>query len=339
MSVQCSPHVNQLVSQRLFARRVQTTKCFKATRDVSLVAFLASVGNITSLESSQNIDELRWATVNQAVIEHSLVTAFRALTELHFDPVLIKGWSVSRFYPQTHLRTSTDIDIAVAPDIFDSALSYFVSSSLSKLNIDLHRGLRDRDTLDWADLLARTYTVDLNGVQIRVLSEEDNLRVTAAHWLIDGGVYKERLWDIYYLVQNRKKDFDWSRSLEAAGPIRKSWVIAAIAAARDYLSLDVSDLPDEIRQFELPTWFKRSIVREWTRGPYLRIPLWMCIRKPRTFIEQIRRRFPPNSIAATTDTEGVIDASSRIGFQVRSMIKKVRPFLSGMIRIRRETVK
>ncbi len=253
--------------------------------------------------------------------------------------VAIKGWAIARYYPDTRLRSYTDIDLAVSSDDFKTAAALLQTRELEQFNVDLHKGLRDRDTLDWADLLARTYTVDLNGVQIRVLSEEDNLRVTAAHWLIDGGVYKERLWDIYYLVQNRKKDFDWSRCLYAAGPIRTSWVIAAIAAARDYLSLDVSDLPDEIRQFELPTWFKKVIEREWTRGPYLRIPLWMCIRKPRTFIEQIRRRFPPNSIAATTDTEGVIDATSRIGFQVRSMIKKVRPFLSGMIRIRRETVK
>lgn len=283
--------------------------------------------------------EIRWLTIDRKAKEETLSQIFSELERKGIDPIAIKGWTIARHYPETRFRSYTDIDVAVSHDDFVVAKALLESSGLRKFNIDLHEGLRDRDTLGWADLLARTYTVDLNGVQIRVLSDEDNLRVTASHWLIDGGVYKERLWDIYYLVQNRKEDFDWTRCLYAAGPIRTSWVIAAIAAARDYLSLDVSDLPDEIRRFELPTWFKKVIEREWDRGPYLRVPLWMCIGRPRILFEQFRRRFPPNSIAATTDTEGVIDASSRIGFQVRSMIKKVRPFLSGMIRIRRETVK
>jgi len=299
------------------------------------VFVLVDTVNIDDLGS----DAIRWLTIDRKAKEETLCRIFAEFERKGVVAVAIKGWAIARYYPDTRLRSYTDIDLAVCPDDFVAAKALLELSELRKFNIDLHVGLRDRDTLDWADLLARTYTVDLNGVQIRVLSDEDNLRVTASHWLIDGGVYKDRLWDIYYLVRNRKANFDWSRSLEAAGPIRKSWVIAAIAAARDYLSLDVSDLPDEIRQFELPTWFKRSIVREWTRGPYLRIPLWMCIRKPRTFIEQIRRRFPPNSIAATADTEGMIDASSRVGFQVRSIIKKVRPFVSGLGRVKRERAK
>lgn len=284
-------------------------------------------------------DEFRWLTIDRKAKEETLCRVFAEFERTGIDLIAIKGWTIARRYPVTRFRSYTDIDVAVCPDDFVEAKALLESSELRKFNIDLHEGLRDRDTLDWADLLARTYTVDFNGVKIRVLSDEDNLRVTAAHWLIDGGVFKDRLWDIYYLVQNRKASFDWSRSLEAAGPIRKSWVIAAIAAARDYLSLDVSDLPDEIRQFELPSWFKKVIIREWDRGPYLRVPLWMCIGRPKILFEQFRRRFPPNAIAATTDTEVMIDASSRIGFQVRSMIKKVRPFAAGLGRIKRERAK
>ena len=286
--------------------------------------------------SGSTSEEIRWLTIDRKAKEETLSRIFAGLERRGFKAIAIKGWSIGRYYPKTRFRSYTDIDLAISPDDFNAVSVFLGSTEFQNFNIDLHNGLRDRDTIDWTDLFSRSYKVDLNGVPIRVLSEEDNLRVTAAHWLIDGGVYKERLWDIYYLVQNRKNDFDWSRCLYAAGPVRTSWVIAAIAAARDYLSLDVSDLPDEICQFELPTWFKRSIVREWTRGPYLRVPLWMCIGRPRILFEQFRRRFPPNSIAATTDTEGVIDATSRIGFQVRSIIKKVRPFVSGLGRIKRE---
>ena len=201
-----------------------------------------------------------------------------------------------------------------------------------QVHVDLHKGFRDRDTLSWQDLFEHSYTVELNSVPIRVLCDEDNLRITAAHWLIDGGVYESRLWDIYYLVQNRRPDFDWKRCLEAGGPVRRTWVLAAISTAREYLDLDVSGLPDSVRNFELPSWYKKTLETEWKRGGYLRIPFSACIGNPTLFVQQFRRRFPPNKIAATTDSEGPIDESRRIKYQIRSVLKKIRHSTFTMLR-------
>jgi len=274
----------------------------------------------------------RWSILSRTLQERALAQLFTSLRSINVEPIAIKGWSIARYYPEGETRSSSDIDIAVRPDQFN--LFNVTAEHLTGLpvSVDLHEGLRDRDTLGWEELFARSYTVELHNVPIRVLSEEDNLRITAAHWLIDGGVYKSRLWDIYYLVRNRKQDFDWQRCVDAAGPTRRSWVLAAIATARDYLELDVADLPPEVQDFELPAWYRKALEREWKLGPYLRIPISQCIGKPKVLMQQARRRFPPNLIAATTDTEGIIDDSPRLKHQVRSVLKKLLPASAGIYR-------
>lgn len=287
---------------------------------------------VTSQQTPQQPESQpdRWCIISQKVNENALSNLFENLRAYQIEFVAIKGWSIARFYPESHIRTYTDIDIAVNSKDLNEFESLRSKLPRISVGIDVHSELRDRDTVPWDDIFVNTYIVELNGVPIRVLSDEDNLRVTAAHWLIDGGVYKDRLWDIFYLVEKRKPDFDWERCLKAGGPVRESWVTAAIVTARDYLGLRIDDLPQSVRDFRLPKWYKRSLQREWERGPYLRYPLWMCLGRPGVLFQQLRRRFPPNPIAATTDTEGPIDDSSRLKYQFRSIIKKIRPFILGV---------
>ena len=75
------------------------------------------------------------------------------------------------------------------------------------------RNCAELDTVPWDNLFASSIVVDLDGSKIRVLSSEDSLRLLCVHWLIDGGGYKDKLWDIYYAVENRSADFDWDRCL------------------------------------------------------------------------------------------------------------------------------
>lgn len=264
----------------------------------------------------------KWTLLQGRLLEHNLVQAISALRDAGIEAICIKGWSISRFYPDGRPRTYSDIDLAISPVDFDQH-SGSLRTTLAGLRVDLHRGLRDRDRMEWCDLFDRSYLIRLAGVEVRVLSDEDNLRVTAAHLLIDAVVSKQRLWDIFYLVERRRSNFDWNRCLDAAGPVRRNWILASIALARDYLKLDVSGLPTVAREFRLPGWFRQSIEREWSKGEYHRMPVRACLRHPRLMYQQIKRRFPPNPIAATTDVEGIIDDSSRIKYQIESLYKKL----------------
>jgi hypothetical protein len=267
--------------------------------------------------------------LSKVAAESTRITVQNFLKE-GVQPVVVKGWSIARFYDENVGRPSTDIDLAIDPADEAVARATIALGSARSLAIDLHLGLRGLDTLPWNQILEHSYIAYLDGTPIRVLADEDNLRVTAVHWLTDGGVNKERLWDIYYLVKNRKASFDWERCLESNGPIRKTWVMAAITTARDHLNLDVSGLPEEAQKFQLPDWYNRTLEKEWERGPYIRRVMSSVITKPKLLIEQLQRRFPPNQIAATIDTETPIDNSSRIPAQVKSLMNKVGPFARGI---------
>ena len=276
------------------------------------------------LKSESTEVDARWSILDARVKESLLVHYVAALKQNGIESLAIKGWSVARLYPAPSRRAYSDIDIAVSPDSYDQALSVITEAARGSISVDLHMGLRDRDHCEWSELYSRSIEIPLQGVPVRILSDEDNLRVTATHWLIDGGVYKDKLWDIFYLVKNRGPEFDWDLCLNANGPIRRTWVLSAIATARDFLGLDVSDLPSDIKEFKLPKWYVRTLSREWERGPYLRVPLRLCIKRPGLLFEQIRRRFPPSPIAATTDTEGPIDGTPRWPYQIKSILKKLR---------------
>ncbi|MEO5857565.1 MAG: hypothetical protein ABIR33_01320 [Pyrinomonadaceae bacterium] len=261
--------------------------------------------------------------------EKRLILVFSALRSRECFPIMLKGWSVARFYDPGHFRASNDIDL-LFPESPGEVVSGTLSTIPSTIAIDAHFGPRHLDKLTFQQLFEKSYEVEIEGVPIRVLADEDNLRITAVHWLTDGGVNKERLQDIFYLVKNRKEDFDWVRCLESNGSIRKTWVLSAIATARIHLNLDVSGLPEEARQFQLPTWYSRTLEKEWRLGPYTRRILSTVLFRPSLLIEQLRRKVPPNPIAASIDTEKAIDNSSRLPAQLKSILKKMRPFARGV---------
>jgi len=271
---------------------------------------------------------VKWLSLAAIANRTRVSSVFSAFLNAGSDPILLKGWSIERFYADGHLRPSTDIDLLLpntSPEI--SAILAGLPRSVA---IDAHFGPRLLDILSFQDLFERSYTLELNGVPIRVLADEDNLRITSVHWLTDGGVNKERLWDIFYLVKNRREGFDWERSLESNGPIRKTWVMAAIATARDYLDLDVSGLPEEVKEFKLPGWYEQTLAKEWRLGVYPRRILSTVIFRPTLLFEQLWRKLPPNQIAATIDTETPIDDTSRIPAQIKSLTKKAGSFARGL---------
>jgi hypothetical protein len=269
-------------------------------------------------------DEERWLILRAKVTEERIKSAFRLLRDKEIEPVLIKGWAAAREYPERHLRNFSDIDLCVSPAMYEKSLALIDGEEGRKLNIDLHRGLRHLDTLEWEELFQNSLTVPVDEVPFRVLRPEDHLRVLCVHWLTDGGAHKEKLLDIFYLLQNHKEDFEWDFCFRKTSPKRRRWIIKTIAVTHRYYGLDVSDLPfaDELRT--IPGWFMRALEKEWASGAKLK-PMHVSMGSGNEFWNQLKKRFPPNAIQATIDMEGEFDESSRFYYQMGSILLRLKP--------------
>jgi len=214
------------------------------------------------------------------------------------------------------------MDLAVSSSVFEAAADISRSVEAAGLAIDLHRELRHLDTVQWDDLFTNSKLLQLEQGTIRVLRPEDHLRVLCVHWLTDGGSNKDRLWDIYYLIDNRPAEFDWDRFLKSVDVKRQRWLICTVGLAQRFLGLDLSDTPIETEARNLPQWFVKTVAQEWASETRL-VPLEASLFDPKLLFKQIKKRFQPNPIWATVQMNGSFDARTRFFYQIGSFFKRI----------------
>lgn len=256
--------------------------------------------------------------------------AFIFFRDNEIEPILIKGWAIARFYPNPLERTFSDVDLAISPEFFSKAEELLTVELKGQLQVDLHNSLRKLDTVAFDDLFANSELVELNDFKVRVLRHEDHLRVLAIHWLIDGGVLKNRLWDIYYALENRPENFDWKRFLNIVEKNRRDWIVATIALAHRYLNLNVEGTPveKEIKNPAfLPKWLIRTVENEW-ENPVKPLPMHMARQSPLIFWQQLKKRFPPNPIQASIETNAPLSNFPRLPYQMANFFQRLKPSLN-----------
>ena len=282
------------------------------------------VDEVISPKTTDITDEVRWNLLQRKTQEKRSLQAFTLFREHEIEPILIKGLAAARYYPPTQSRFSLDMDLAVSASDFHNATLIAQGPSANGLAIDLHRELRHLDSVEWDDLFANSQVLVFEGGNIRVLRPEDHLRVLAVHWLTDGGSYKERLWDIYYIIHNRTADFDWDRLLNSVSLRRRRWLICTIGLASRYLGLDLDGTPikDEVR--DLPSWLTNTVEREWKSDMPL-MPLHTNLHDRAILMRQIRKRMWPNPITATVMMEGSFDAKIRAFYRIGNILQRIGP--------------
>lgn len=267
------------------------------------------------MTSESDKDIHRWHKLQIRVAEASIVNALKYLRAVQIEPILIKGWAISQMYPENHPRLFIDVDLCVNPSEYKKAKGILEKNAANFMHVDLHEGLRHLDNVSWQDLFANSRLIKIEETAVRILRPEDHLRILCTHWLNDGGAYKERLWDIYYALENRPKNFEWNRFLEISGSKRRKWFVCAIALAHKYLGLDLSDTPIAKEALAIPRWVIKTVEKEWGSEVKLK-PLQSCLQNKKELFEQIKKRIPPNPIQATIEMEGDFDNKPRIFYQI-----------------------
>jgi hypothetical protein len=276
-------------------------------------------------------DSRRWAILNAALQERMAAEAFLLFRSYGIEPILIKGPAAGIFYPRSDPRSSIDLDFAVAGVDHDAALDLSRSREAAGLAIDVHNELRHLDTRPWEELFADSKTISMGGQEVRVLRPEDHLRVLAVHWLNDGAGNKDRLWDIYFLVANRPRDFDWEAVFEPVSRKRQRWIASAIGLANQFLGLDISDVPSKYGVQQVPSWLLSFVEKEWRRSVRTK-PLHTTLNSPASFVEQFFARLRMNPVWATIHMEGNIDAPTRLHYRIGSAILRLPPSAGRIVR-------
>jgi hypothetical protein len=265
---------------------------------------------------------MRWNVLQHRRQQIITVQAVECFRSHDIEPLVIKGVSATRYYPEGVYRISVDVDLAVSREDFAKAQHLLKSGTIPL--VDLHCELRHFDTVQWDDLVANSVNLTFPEGQVRVLRPEDDLRLLATHWLTDGGAYKDRLWDIYYLIDRRDANFDWDRCLAIVTKRRRRWIECTAGLAAKYLDLDLSDTPLAGADERLPKWLTRTVESEWA-AEIKAIPLEAVLDDRAMLVQQLLRRLRPNPIYATIDCEGDFDARTRVFYQVRNGVRRIIP--------------
>ncbi len=277
-----------------------------------------------TVQGARISEEFKWNLLNKKMQETLALQAFAAFRENGIDPILIKGLAAAQFYPEPGSRASIDMDFAVPAKDFDAASAIAVSPATKGIGIDIHHEFRHLDSLPWQDLFDNSRLLPVEGGNIRVLRPEDHLRVLCVHWLNDGGAYKNRLWDIYYAVENRPPDFDWDRCLNTISKIRRRWIVCTLGLTRRYLDLNLDDTPVSEEAYDLPNWLLRELEREWASDVRL-MQMDLLLHDRAALFAQIKKRLRPNAVQATIEMEGSFDAGTRVFYQIGGVFKRIMP--------------
>jgi hypothetical protein len=124
--------------------------------------------------------------------------------------------------------------------------------------------------------------------RVRVLCDEDHLRVLSVHWLRHGAWKAAGLCDIALMIENLPSSFDWNVCL-GSDRTRAHWVAVAIGLAHELLGADVTNC--EYR--EPPRWLVLAVLRQWARSDTSPAFDALCgkLRQPRQFLQELFARW------------------------------------------------
>jgi hypothetical protein len=268
-------------------------------------------------------DAFRTHSLQAALHDRDIRNVFDALLTAGLNPILVKGWSVARSYAVPALRPYGDIDLCV--DDCETASQVLRAKGLGHCNVDLHAGGQHLIDVPFADVVAQSCLIDLEGMPIRIPSPEHHLRILCLHLLYHGAWRPLWLCDIGAAIERIDNRFRWESFL-GSDSVRAGWIACTVRLAESALGADLSRVPEPLRQAVLPRWFERSVLREWARShrwTSARPVVESIARRPWTAPYEIMRRWP-DPIRASVAFHAPFDRGWRAPYQLRYGLARIR---------------
>lgn len=277
-------------------------------------------------------------TLEAARHEQDIKAIFTLLRSNDIEPVLIKGWSIARLYPEKGMRPYDDTDLVVRRDQYSRAQTIVREQKLTEFDVDLHTGLEEYRFDSEDDFFANSQLVKLGDVDVRVPALEDSLRISCIHFLRHGAFRPLWLCDVALAVESRPADFDWDRCLGRNKRIA-DWIACTIGLAHQLLGARVDDTPVKRRAENLPRWLVPNVLKQWER-PFMkdhgvaRAPMASYLRNPSGLVGDLFRRWP-NAIEATVYVRGPFNELPRFPFQIGECIGRAARFVARLPKVAR----
>lgn len=280
------------------------------------------------LRSAYQLHSLQ-AAIHKTEIEEVILL----LNSAGVEPVLVKGWTVARLYPEEGLRPYGDIDLCFGPDQLQKAMEVLNRPEARKYSVDVHEGFGKLDELSEDELMSRSEPARLGAAKFRLLGPEDQLRILCTHLLRHRAWRPLWLCDIASAVESRPESFDWARCL-GSDERQADWVACAIGLAHQLLKARVDDTPVAQRSKQLPGWLIPRVMTNWDqpfpeRYPPLCYlpPMASYLRHPGGVLGALRKRWP-DPIEATIRLRGPFNEMPRLPFQIGNALWRIARFLT-----------
>lgn len=271
-------------------------------------------------------------TLEAARHERDIKTIFTLLRSNNIEPILIKGWSIARLYPEKGMRPYDDTDLVVRRDQFSSAQTIIREQKLTEFDVDLHCELEEYAIDSEGDFFETSHLVRLGDVDVRVPALEDSLRISCVHFLRHGAFRPLWLCDVALAVESRPADFDWDRCLGSNKRVG-DWIACTIGLAHQLLGAHIDDTPVKDRAENLPRWLVPNVLKQWEK-PFAkdhgvgrhRASMASYLRNPSGLVGDLLRRWP-NGIEATVYVRGPFNELPRFPFQIGECIGRAMRFV------------
>jgi hypothetical protein len=300
----------------------------------------------TALQFTHEAEELERTfhlnIIQASFHEQNIEKVFGLLRRAGVDALLIKGWAVARIYPERGLRPSGDIDLLIRPDQLEIARAVLNSPEGKQYFADFeHEEFQTFKRREWDELSAHSETVRLGNEDVRLMSQEDHLRLLCIHMLRHGAWRPLWLCDVSAVMEFRPRVFDWERCL-GKDRRRADWVACALGLAHRLLGARVDDTPVRERAGKIPNWLVETVLKQWEKpcvidrlGPEL---MATSLRHPARVVGALRLRWP-DPIQATIRMRGPINEWPRLPFQVGEYVAKTATFMSRLPGLRQRAGK
>jgi glycosyltransferase involved in cell wall biosynthesis len=230
------------------------------------------------------------------------------------ETLLVKGWAVSRLYPETGLRPYGDIDLFVGPG--DVARTARLAGDRAE-RLDVHGQAHDCGGRTLPELHERSRVVRLGTTPVRVLGPEDQLRHLCLHMLRHSAWRPLWLCDVAVVLESLPRGFDWDLCL---GPTRLKarQIECVVALAHRLLGASLPGAPGAGWVARIPTWLEPAVLGHWARlwsHYYEGRPLASYLHEPGRLRAALSRRWP-SALEATVRLGAPFDGLPRLPIQL-----------------------